>query len=298
MTAVTGAPRTKANRKGTQMSKTWYITGTSRGFGRAWALAALQRGDRVAAAARDIRSLSDLKSEFGAAVFPVELDVTDRSASQAALRAAHAHFGRLDVVVNNAGYSYLGFVEEVTEAEARAQLETNFFGALWTTQAAIPLLRNQGGGHIVQVSSSGGVIAFPSLGLYSASKWALEGLTEALAAEVAGFGIRTTLIEPSAYRTDGPGVSAVRSDPNPLYQPIRDAVASAMDPATLPAPSATVDAVLAAVDAEQPPTRLVLGSSTFDQILPTYERRLQTWRDWETVTRSADAQTPDRAQMS
>jgi len=136
----------------------------------------------------------------------------------------------------------------------------------------------------VQVSSSGGVIAFPSLGLYSASKWALEGLTEALAAEVAGFGIKTTLIEPSAYSTDGPGISAVRSDPNPLYQLFRDAVAIAMDPATLPAPNATVDAVLAAIDAEQPPTRLVLGSSTFDQILPAYERRLKTWRDWETDT--------------
>ncbi|MEV5527646.1 SDR family NAD(P)-dependent oxidoreductase [Streptomyces prunicolor] len=271
------------------MSKTWYITGTSRGLGRAWATAALQRGDRVAATARDIHSLSALKSEFGDAVLPVELDVTDRSTSQAAIQNAHAHFGHLDVVVNNAGYSHFGFVEEVTETEARTQMETNFFGALWTTQAAIPLLRHQGGGHIVQVSSSGGVIAFPSLGIYSASKWALEGLTEALAAEVAGFGIRTTLIEPSAYSTDGPGISAVRSNPNPLYQPIRDAVATAMDPATLPAPSATVAAVLAVIDAEQPPTRLVLGSSTFDQILPTHERRLKTWRDWESVTRSADA---------
>ena len=128
------------------MSKTWYITGSSRGLGRTWATAALQRGDRVAATARDIHSLSDLKSEFGDAMFPVELDVTDRSASQAALQAAHAHFGRLDVVVNNAGYSHFGFVEEVTEAEARTQMETNFFGALWTTQAAIPLLRHQGGG--------------------------------------------------------------------------------------------------------------------------------------------------------
>jgi len=271
------------------MSKTWYITGTSRGLGRAWALAALQRGDRVAAAARDVGSLAELVDEFGDAILPIKLDVTDRTASQAALQAAHAHFGRLDVVVNNAGYSHFGFVEELSEAAARAQMETNFFGALWTTQAAIPLLRNQGGGHIVQVSSSGGVIAFPSLGLYSASKWALEGLTEALAAEVAGFGIKTTLIEPSAYSTDGPGISAVRSDPNPLYQLFRDAVAIAMDPATLPAPNATVDAVLAAIDAEQPPTRLVLGSSTFDQILPAYERRLKTWRDWETVTRSADA---------
>ena len=186
----------QADRRGKQMSKTWYITGTSRGFGRAWALAALQRGDRVAATARDVGALAELMDEFGAAILPIKLDVTDRTASQAALRNAHAHFGRLDVVVNNAGYGHFGAVEELSEAEARAQLETNFFGALWTTQAAIPLLRSQGGGHILQVSSQGGVVAFPTVGIYHASKWALEGLTEALAGEVAQFGIKTTLIAP------------------------------------------------------------------------------------------------------
>ncbi|MEV5527645.1 SDR family NAD(P)-dependent oxidoreductase [Streptomyces prunicolor] len=271
------------------MSKTWYITGTSRGFGRAWALAALQRGDRVAATARDIGSLAELVDTFGDAILPIKLDVTDRTASQAALQNAHAHFGHLDVVVNNAGYGHFGAVEELSEVEARAQMETNFFGALWTTQAAIPLLRHQGGGHIVQVSSQGGVVAFPTIGIYHASKWALEGLTEALAAEVAGFGIRTTLIEPGGYETDWGGSSASHSDPNPLYQPIHDVVSQAAGPKGKPPTRASVEAVLAAVDADEPPARLLLGSAAYGLVLPIYERRLQTWRDWESVTRSADA---------
>jgi NAD(P)-dependent dehydrogenase (short-subunit alcohol dehydrogenase family) len=279
----------QADRRGKQMSKTWYITGTSRGFGRAWALAALQRGDRVAATARDVGSLAELADEFGDAILPIKLDVTDRTASQAALQDAHAHFGRLDVVVNNAGYGHFGAVEELSEAEARAQLETNFFGALWTTQAAIPLLRSQGGGHLLQVSSQGGVVAFPTVGIYHASKWALEGLTEALASEVAQFGIKTTLIEPGGYETAWGGSSASHSDPNPLYQRIHNVVSQSAGPAGKPPASATASAVLAVVDADEPPARLLLGSAAYNLVLPAYERRLQTWRDWETVTRSADA---------
>jgi NAD(P)-dependent dehydrogenase (short-subunit alcohol dehydrogenase family) len=160
------------------MSKVWYMTGTSRGFGRAWAHAALARGDKVAATARNTDSLKDLVESFGDDILPIALDVTDREASIAALQAAHKHFGRLDIVVNNAGYGHFGMVEETTEQEARAQMETNFFGALWTTQAAIPLLRGQRGGHLVQVSSMSGVVAFPSVGLYSASKWALRSAVE------------------------------------------------------------------------------------------------------------------------
>lgn len=156
----------------------------------------------VAAAARDVTTLNDLASQYGDAILPVELDVTDRAAAFAAVQQAHGHFGRLDVVVNNAGYGHFGFVEEITETEARAQLETNLFGALWVTQAAIPVLRAQGGGHIVQISSIGGVMAFPGLGIYHASKWALEGISEALAQEVGADGIKITLIEPSGYATD------------------------------------------------------------------------------------------------
>ncbi|WP_102193778.1 SDR family NAD(P)-dependent oxidoreductase [Microbacterium aurantiacum] len=269
------------------MSKTWFITGTSRGFGRAWTVAALERGDRVAATARDIDSLSDLVDRFGDAILPIALNVDDRAADIAAVQGAHRHFGRLDVVVNNAGFGHFGAIEELTEAEAREQMETNFFGALWITQAAIPLLREQGGGHIVQVSSIGGVTAFPLLGVYNASKWALEGFTEALAQEVAGFGIKTTLIEPSGFATDWAGASAAQSSPNPLYQPMRDQMAAWGD-APSPVADDSVQAVFQAVDAAEPPTRLLLASAGYDLVLAAHAQRIATWQAWEDAARSAD----------
>ncbi len=180
-------------------SKVWFITGTSRGFGRIWAEAALKRGDKVAATARDTASLDELSESYGDAVLPLELDVTDKVAVDTAVKDAHDRYGRLDVVVNNAGYGLFGTIEEVTEAQARAQIETNLFGALWVTKAALPYLREQGSGRIIQVSSIGGVNAFPTLGLYHASKWALEGFSQALDAEVRGLGIKVTLVEPTGY---------------------------------------------------------------------------------------------------
>src|ERR1700721_1754937 len=156
--------------------KTWFITGTSRGFGREWASAALDRGDQVAATARNLGSLDDLVAKYGDAILPIKLDVTDRAAAFAALRQAHQRFGRLDVVVNNAGYGQFGMVEEISEAEIRAQLDTNLLGALWVTQAALPYLREQGSGHIVQGSSFGGISAFVNTGAYHASQWALAGV--------------------------------------------------------------------------------------------------------------------------
>jgi|GEM_PF-1184936 len=176
--------------------KTWFITGTSRGFGREWAIAALDRGDKVAATARNLGTLDDLVTKYGDAILPIKLDVTDREAAFAAVRQAHERFGWLDVVLNNAGYGQFGMVEEISEAEIRAQLDTNVLGALWVTQAALPLLREQGRGHIIQVSSIGGVSAFMNTGAYHASKWALEGFSQSLSQEVAGFGIKVTLIEP------------------------------------------------------------------------------------------------------
>lgn len=158
----------------TDGDKVWFITGTSRGFGREWAIAALDRGDRVAATARNLDSLADLVDSYGAAILPIELDVTDRAADIAAVARAHEHFGRLDVVVNNAGYGQFGFIEELSESQARDQIETNVFGALWITQAALPFLRAQRSGHIIQVSSIGGISAFANIGIYNASKWALE----------------------------------------------------------------------------------------------------------------------------
>ena len=155
--------------------KVWFITGASRGFGRQWAIAALERGDKVAATARDTSTLDDLVADYGDAILPIRLDVTDRDADFAAVKQAHDHFGRLDVVVNNAGYGQFGFIEELSEADARDQIETNVFGALWVTQAALPYLRAQRSGHIIQVSSIGGITAFQNVGIYHASKWALEG---------------------------------------------------------------------------------------------------------------------------
>jgi NAD(P)-dependent dehydrogenase (short-subunit alcohol dehydrogenase family) len=157
-------------------ARTWFITGSSRGFGREWAIAALERGDSVAATARDTSTLDDLVERFGDRILPLKLDVTDRAAVFAAVAAAHERFGRLDVVVNNAGYGQFGLIEEISEDEARAQFETNVFGALWVTQAALPILREQRSGHILQVSSIGGISAFPNIGIYNASKWALEAL--------------------------------------------------------------------------------------------------------------------------
>src|SRR6476659_4319028 len=204
------------------MTKTWFITGTSRGFGREWAIAALERGDNVAATARDTSTLDDLVQTYGERLLPIALDVTDRDADFAAVQQAHDRFGRLDVVINNAGYGHFGFVEELSEKDVRDQLETNFFGALWVTQAALPFLREQGSGHIVQVSSIGGISAFPLVGAYHASKWALEGLSQSLAQEVAGFGIHVTLVEPGGFATDWAGSSARHSVPLPAYDAYRE----------------------------------------------------------------------------
>src|ERR1700678_4577266 len=237
--------------------KVWFITGTSRGFGREWAIAALDRGDKVAATARDTATLADLVDKFGDAILPITLDVTDRAADFAAIKQAHDHFGRLDVVVNNAGYGQFGFVEELSEQDARDQIETNVFGALWVTQAALPYLREQGSGHIIQVSSIGGIVAFPRTGAYHASKWALEGLSQSLAQEVAGFGIKVTLIEPGGFATDWAGSSAVRSTPLPVYDEVRDAAVRARGQ-RFPAPgnpAATRDAIRTLVDSDNPPLR-------------------------------------------
>src|SRR4029077_365261 len=181
--------------------------------GRVWAEAALARGNRVAATARDVSALSDLAEKYGDRVLALSLNVDDKAAVDAAVAEAHRRFGRLDVVINNAGYGQFGAIEEVNEAEARAQIETHLFGALWVTQAAVRIMRPQGSGHIIQISSIGGVNAFPNIGLYHASKWGLEGCSQALAQEGADFGIHVTIVEPAGFATDWAGPSAKRANP-------------------------------------------------------------------------------------
>lgn len=260
-------------------SKTWFITGTSSGFGWEWARAALARGDRVAGTARDPSAIEEIASEYGDAFLPLQLDVTDREAGFAAVERAHEHFGRLDVVVNNAGYAQLGMVEEVTEQQVRDEMDTNGFGALWITQAALPFLRAQGSAHIVQVSSVAGIFAYPGVGIYNASKWALEGWSQALAAEVAAFGIRVTIIEPGGFDT-GRMSRAGFAEPLDAYAEVwaKARRSAAGRSAVLGDPVATVPVILGIVDDDEPPLRVFLGSPWLEEAIEEYGDRLDTWR--------------------
>ena len=272
----------------------WFITGASRGFGRSFARAALAAGDRVAATARDTSSLHDLVAEHGDALLPIELDVTDRDAAFAAVRHAHDRFGRLDVVVNNAGYGVSAAIEELTEEQARRQIEVNLFGALWVTQAALPFLREQGSGWIVQVSSIGGLAAFPLTGIYHASKWALEGFSETLRQEVEPFGIKVLMVEPSGFRTDWAGSSMDRADPIDAYQRLefiaeRRAGQQEDNNGAQPGnPDLAAQALLDTLDRDDPPFRLLLGNVAYDVAVDRYRSRLEEFRAGEQVARGAD----------
>jgi NAD(P)-dependent dehydrogenase (short-subunit alcohol dehydrogenase family) len=267
-------------------NKVWFITGTSRGFGREWAIAALERGDKVAATARNTETLADLAERYGDALLAIQLDVTDRDADFAAVKQAHDHFGRLDIVVNNAGYGHFGFIEEITEQEARDQLETNVFGALWVTQAALPYLRAQRSGHIIQVSSIGGIMAFQNVGIYNASKWALEGFSQALAQEVASFDVRVTLIEPGGFSTDWGGSSSKSSTPLPDYQATHEeADRTRAQRVSKPGdPKASAAAILKIVDAPEPPLRVFFGELPLQLAKADYENRIKTWEEWQPVS--------------
>jgi NAD(P)-dependent dehydrogenase (short-subunit alcohol dehydrogenase family) len=279
-------------------SKVWFITGTSKGFGRVWTEAALARGDRVAASARNVKTLAPLVERYGNQVAAIELDVTNRAAVSAAIAEAHARFGRLDVLVNNAGYGLFGTIEEVSEAEARAQLETNLFGALWVTQAALPIMRAQRSGHIIQVSSIGGVNAFPTVGLYHASKWALEGFSQAMAAEVAGFGIKVTIVEPGGYATDWGASSAQRARQLPAYDGARAAIAAVRSQYVPGDPNATGPAILKLVDAQDPPLRIFFGSGGLPMTRAEYARRIATWEQWNDLSVQAQGQLTPQSRAS
>lgn len=269
------------------MAKTVLITGASRGFGKIWAKALLQRGDRVAATARNLSDLDDLVQEFGDNVVPLVLDVTNRDQCFEIIKTVQAKLGSIDVLINNAGYGLFGTVEEATEEEARKQMEVNFFGLLWITQAILPVMRAQQSGHIIQVSSVLGHITFPTLGLYNASKFAVEGLSETLASEVKGFGINVTLLEPNGYETEWATNSADHSETIEAYEPLKTAFRAAYNPDDYGIPAATVDAVLQLIDAPEPPLRLLLGKVAYPGIKARYESRLATWEAWKEVSAKA-----------
>ncbi|MDQ2844698.1 MAG: SDR family NAD(P)-dependent oxidoreductase [Acidobacteriota bacterium] len=272
-------------------SKIWFITGASRGFGRIWAEAALMRGDKVAATGRKLEEVADLAERFGDAVLPLALDVTDPEQVRQVVPQAHAHFGRLDVVLNNAGYTLVGTVEEASEVDFRAVFDTNFFGMVRVLQAALPLLREQGSGHILSVSSSLGIVPMPLIGFYCASKAAVESIHESLAPEVKGFGIKVTLIEPGAYATDFASPTSLKIAPGvDAYADLRKRVFGRLSNAERGDPQATAEAILKLVDGEDPPLRFILGSGVLAMVRTAYADRLATWEAWEAVSNAAQGE--------
>jgi len=270
------------------MSKVILITGATRGFGKIWAEAFLKRGDKVIATGRNPEVLEGLRNIYGDQVLPVQLDVNDRLASIEAVKKAKAHFGRIDVLVNNAGYGLFGTVEETSEEEARNQIETNFFGLLWLTQAVLPIMRKQKSGHIIQVSSFLGLVTVPVLGIYNASKFAVEGLSETLASEVKDFGIHVSLVEPNGYTTDWSGQSAVQAKSMVEYENVRQAFYEAVStPGINGQPEATTEAILKLVDSPNPPLRLLLGSFAYTMVKKIYEERLESFAEWKAVSDKA-----------
>ncbi|MFI6900394.1 SDR family NAD(P)-dependent oxidoreductase [Nonomuraea sp. NPDC050394] len=271
------------------MSKVWFVTGSSRGLGRNFVEAALARGDKVAATARNAASLDGLVAAYGDAVLPLELDVTDKAAVFESVKLAKDRFGRLDVVVNNAGYAQIGAIEELTERELRDQFETNLFGAVWVLQAVLPHLREQGSGNIVQLSSVAGLVAMPLGGAYQASKWALEALNETLAREVAGFGIKVTVIEPAGFATrDGknpdPLDNGFMAEVNPAYDGLRQSLASVTKDQPAGDPAAAAQTLLTIVDSASPPLRVLFGQGFYPMIRQVYADRLKTWADGQDLS--------------
>nr|WP_166641086.1 SDR family NAD(P)-dependent oxidoreductase [Amycolatopsis sp. SID8362] len=274
------------------VSKVWFVTGSSRGLGRQFVEAALSRGDRVAATARSTASFGALVEAHGDDLLPLAVDVTDKAAVTEAVKRAAEHFGRLDVVVNNAGYAQIGAIEELTEQQLRDQLETNVFGAIWVIQAVLPYLREQRAGHIIQLSSAAGLIAMPLGGVYQASKWALEALNETLAQEVAEFGVKVTIVEPAGFATrDGknpdPLANGHLADPIPAYDGLRTRLAGAMRDQPAGDPAAAAQALLTLVDTDRPPLRVLFGQGFYPMLKQVYADRLDTWAQWQDLSARA-----------
>lgn len=266
--------------------KTWLITGASRGLGREFERAALERGDRVVGFARSF------EDSLEGRVMHLPVDVADRSAVFAAVARATELWGPFDVVVNNAGSMALGFVEEFDEASARELLDVNFFGALWVTQAVSPVLRRSGG-RLLQISSVGGLLAAPTTGLYSAGKFALEGVSEAVAAELAEFGVRVTIVEPGGFWTNLYD-DARSPEPLAVYDSARSRMAEQFAGASVDSdPRLAADALLEVVASDDPPARIILGGAVLDAAIATMEQRIIGWRSWERVSRSAEHAIPD-----
>jgi NAD(P)-dependent dehydrogenase (short-subunit alcohol dehydrogenase family) len=274
------------------MTKTWLITGSSRGFGRALAEAVLANGDNLLATARKPEQLDDLTAKYGDQVVAFALDVDDPNAARDAVRTAVDTFGHLDVVVNNAGYAISKPIEDMTDAEFRAQIETNLFGVVNVTKAALPVLRRQRSGHFVQFSSIGGRAGgTPGMGAYQTAKFAVEGFSEVLNAEVKPFGVKVTIIEPGAFRTDWGGSSMERAQTTRDYDQtvgemnrFREATVDTWPGDPVRAAKIIVDVV----DSDDPPLRLLLGAGAVESAAKSSQARAAEAEKWAEVSRSAD----------
>ena len=276
--------------------RVWLVTGASRGFGRALCDAVLARGERLVATARGRDFVERFEREHPEAL-AVTLDVTDPAQARAAVEEALGRFGRLDVVVNNAGYGHFGAVEELTEDELRQQLEVNLFGVINVTRAVLPALRRQRSGHLVQMSSLNGIEGMVGAGYYCAGKFAVEGLSESLAGEVAHLGIRVTIVEPGPHRTsfaspESAGVADPIEDYAESVGRVRQAFAE-LDGAQPGDPARAAQAIVEAVDADDPPLRLPLGQMALDNIRARLGGQLEELTRWERLSASADLVAPD-----
>lgn len=269
--------------------RTWFVTGASRGLGRAFVTAALRAGDQVVGAARDVTPLDGLVAEHRGRLVTFPLDVSDRAAVFSGVDRAVAAFGRLDVVVNNAGGLLFGMIEEVTEAQARAHLDTNFFGALWVSQAVVPYLRAQGSGHIIQVTSMGSGGGFASVGLYGAGKAALDAIGEALAMEVEAFGIKVTIVGPGGYATELFTRGTTPTEENEVYAPLRARLAELWGGESEDSvPERAAPVLLELVGMANPPKRVLLGGVCYDLVQQMDQERAAEYAKWEHLSRRAD----------
>jgi NAD(P)-dependent dehydrogenase (short-subunit alcohol dehydrogenase family) len=272
------------------MARIWIMTGASRGIGHAFTEAAAAAGDTVVATARNPDMLRPLVEAYGDKVVPMKLDVTDQAEIDKVVADTIARFGRIDILCNNAGYGLRGAVEEVTAQQVRDQMETNFFGAFWMTQAVLPQMRAQKSGHILQVSSQGGQIALPALGVYHASKWALEGFTESLALEVAPFGVKVTILEPGGFRTDWSGSSMVHAVQMQIYSHMPNRQPGAPRPKPAGDPPKGAAALMKMLESPEPPLRLIMGARALDTVQEAYHRRLAESDRWKALSRATEAE--------
>ncbi|MEV0892532.1 SDR family NAD(P)-dependent oxidoreductase [Promicromonospora sp. NPDC050262] len=278
------------------MQKTWFITGSSRGFGRSLVLAALAAGDQVAATARRPEQLDDLVAEYGERILPLRLDVTDQDGARTALAEAAARFGRVDVIVNNAGYANVAPIETADDADVRTQFETNFWGVYNVSKAAIPLLRQQGGGLVIQFSSVGGRVGgSPGIASYQAAKFAIDGFSRVLRAETAPFGVKVLVVEPSGFRTDWAGASMTVHDAPAGYESTVGAMNARMRQAGAGAagdPARAAQILVALASRDDLPDNLPLGVNATEMSVAQDRRLLESDQRWSAVSRSADFAEP------